>query len=274
MVVPVYNGRHSLEACIESLLGLEYPRDRLELVFVDDGSTDSTPQILARHRDDLRILREDRRGPAGARNAGLAVASGEAVAFTDADCVVDRNWLRNILAPLDGHRERVVGGRILALPPCNWIERFGERIHDHRSAIEVFHPPYVITMNWAMALTETARRGPFDESLRRQEDVDLAYRLFQAGHSFVFQPDAVVYHRNERTLRGLFREGFQHGFYAVPVLRKHREMLAARRHAPTPAAIEADQEQDSRTSLCDLAFRTGKRAGRLTGSLRFGKAGV
>ena len=93
VVVPVYNGESVLEDCIGSLLRLNYPRDKVQLIFVDNRSTDRTAEILSRYQSQLSAFYESERGPAAARNRGLSNATGEVVAFTDADCVVDRDWL-------------------------------------------------------------------------------------------------------------------------------------------------------------------------------------
>jgi GT2 family glycosyltransferase len=255
----------------------------VQLIFVDNGSTDATPSILQEHQPDIQVLHERRRGPAAARNSGLAVADGEIVAFTDADCVVDEEWLRNIVSPLEGQPTLAVGGLILATRPCNWVERFGERIHDHRSSIEGPDPPYVVGANWAMPLSPRARRSSFDESLRRCSDVDLAYRLFEAGYTFHFQPSAVVYHRNQRSLPGLFREGCRHGFYAVEARKKHRELLRACGHRGTSwsaytrvvsSLINAIRGRDAAASVCESVFSGGKALGGVAGSLRFRHLGL
>lgn len=277
VVVPAYNAEDTLERCVRSLLRLNYPADRVELIFVDNGSTDATAEILGRYGDELQVAREPKPGPAAARNTGLSMAGGETVAFTDSDCVVDEDWLRNLVAPLEGHPARVVGGRILAARPSNRIERFGERIHDHRASIELSHPPYVATGNWSMRLSGLGGRRPFDESLKRCSDVDLSYRLFRAGYSFFFQPSALVYHRNVRSVRGLLAEGFRHGLYSVPARRKHGDLIRACGHrgllwetyqrvASSP--LDAIRERDAAATMCKSVFLTGKAVGRITGSLK------
>src|SRR5258707_322683 len=92
VIVAVYNAQATLRDCIESLLQLDYPSGHLEVLCVDNASTDATVGILASYDEHLRVVRERRRGPAAARNTGVRHAGGEVIAFTDADCVVDRAW--------------------------------------------------------------------------------------------------------------------------------------------------------------------------------------
>src|SRR6188474_2967712 len=171
VVVPVYNGQATLLPCLHSLLQLRYPADRMELIVVDNASTDATAAILEGVRDQLRVLREDKRGPAAARNRGIRAARGDCIALTDADCVVDPDWLAELVRPLADPEVGISGGRIRSVQPCNRIERFGERIHDHRRALEELVPPYAISMNWASRRAVLLDVGLFDETLLRDEDV-------------------------------------------------------------------------------------------------------
>src|SRR6476619_5819684 len=141
VVVPVFNAQQTLRECIQSLLNLNYPRAKLELVFVDNMSTDRTPEILRQYQQDIRILHESKKGPAAARNKGILNAAAEIIAFTDSDCVVDPDWLRHLIPPLEKPLVGIVGGTILAKRPCSEIERYDEIIHDHNSSINVFTPP-------------------------------------------------------------------------------------------------------------------------------------
>ncbi len=278
VIVPVYNAQETIRECIDSLLQLNYPKANLELIFVNNGSTDGTPAILEQYSNDIQILHEAKRGPAAARNKGVLNANGEIVAFTDSDCVVDKDWLLHLIPPLEDRVVGIVGGTILAKRPCNEIERFGEAIHDHDMAIHSYRPPYVTTMNWTSRLYVLKELSLFDESFTRCEDVDLSYRILQSGYRFVFEPQAIIYHKNERTYSGLFLEGLLHGFYAVQTLKKHRDFLKTFRHhrlngrsyiALVSSLIHYLFGKESDRSICYFIFNSGKKIGKILGSVRF-----
>jgi len=278
VVMPVYNAERTLDACLDSLLALDYPRERLEFIAVDNRSTDRTAEILRRYGGRIRTLHEPKQGPAAARNCGIRAAAGEVVAQTDSDCIVDPGWLRAIVAPLADPAVGIAGGRILSVRPCNGIEAFGEEIHDHEKAIRVWQPAYVITMNWAATRAALDAVGPFDEALLRCEDVDLAYRFVQAGYRPAYAPGAVIRHHNERTWRGLFAEGCAHGYYSVQAIRKHAAFLAGYGHrsfnarsygAIATALADAIAGRERGRSLCTAVFNSGKKLGKLAGSIRF-----
>jgi glycosyltransferase involved in cell wall biosynthesis len=279
VIVPAYNAEVTINACVRSLLELRYPQEKLELMVVENGSRDGTARALEGYGQRIVLLHERKRGAAAARNAGLARARGEVVAFTDADCTVHREWLRHLVVPLQDPGVGIAGGSILAGPSANEIERFGEEIHDHRRAIEDLRPPYAITMSWASRSEVLRELGGFDERFRRCQDVDLSYRAVQAGHRLAFVPDAVIYHRNEDSLAGLFREGFVHGFNGVHARKRHESFLRRHGHGrggrPRYSDIGARlrdwaRGRDTPRSRCDAVFSSGKKAGKLLGSLRFG----
>jgi len=275
VIVAIYNAAATLRDCLESLLQIDYRSTHLELRCVDNASSDDTPRILRRYQDRIRIVREDKRGPAAARNAGLRYANGEIVALTDADCVVDPLWIRHLVGPLCDPQVGVVGGTILSRRPCNSIEAFGELIHDHHRALHEFKPPYAITMNWASRIDVLRAVGSFNEDLLRCSDVDWSYRMVRAGYRLAYARGAVVYHQNERTPWGLLREGYVHGYHAVNVLRLHAAFLQEVRnhkysqHAAVASAIGVPDrlpQRPWRDALWSRMFRLGKRAGRVHAS--------
>jgi glycosyltransferase involved in cell wall biosynthesis len=279
VVVPAYNAERTIDECVRSLLDLRYPEGALELIVVDNGSSDATAGRLRTYGDRVRVMQASRRGPSAARNAGLRGAEGEVVAFTDADCRVEPDWLARLAEPLERDEVAIAGGRILARRPANDVELFGEVIHDHRQAIEVFDPPYAITMSWASRRATLRELGGFDESVRRGEDVDLSYRAIQAGYQIAFVESAVVYHRNESSLAGLFREGFLHGVGGVRTRKRHERFLHELGHRGGVngrayaeigrRALDWARGRDAERARCETAFNSGKRAGQLLGSLRF-----
>jgi glycosyltransferase involved in cell wall biosynthesis len=278
VVVPVYNSEKTLEACIQSLLDIDHPKGSMELIFVDNGSTDSTPEILKRYADKIILLSEKKRGPAAARNRGIKAATCGIIAFTDSDCVVDKSWLRELVKPLEDPAVGITGGKILAKQPCNEIEKFGEDIHDHYKALNIYKPPYAITMNWASRLSTLKEAGLFDEGLLRGEDSDLSYRICQAGYKMAYVPEAVICHENEKGLKGLFMEGFAHGFYSVQLLKKHKDLVKRAGHRRFVAndyvvilsgIFDILLRRSKISSTCATVFNLGKKIGKILGSFRF-----
>lgn len=95
VIVPVFNTGRYLARVADSLLGQNYPRERFELIFVDNGSSDDSVKIIERYPE-IRLLHEPERGSYAARNRGLEEARGDILAFTDSDCFPDPEWLSNI----------------------------------------------------------------------------------------------------------------------------------------------------------------------------------
>ncbi len=278
VVVPVYNSERTLEPLLESLLALDYPKDRVEFVLVNNGSTDGTRDKLARFGDRIRVVDEPRRGRSAARNRGISEARHDLIAFTDADCVLDPQWLRQLLPPLLEANVGISGGRIAVVEPCNAIAKFGEFVRDHNLAINVYKPPYVDTSNWASPKNVLQAAGGFDERLPRCEDVDLAFRIFQSGYRIVYRAEALVRHRNRDSWKGLFKDGFEHGYHSVPVLTKHYRFLQGvgyrRFHTGRIKPLAADFLRLARGNtgtdvLCPVVFESGKKLGKIAGSVRF-----
>lgn len=280
IVVPVYNAGDTIAACIDSLLDQDYKSDRYTITAVDNGSKDRTLEILHGYHGRIKILEESRRGPAAARNLGILSGTDEIIAFMDADCVAEPDWISRLVPAFEDPRVGMAGGHIRAGDTANAIQHFGEEIHDHRKAIETCNPPYVITMNSAVRRTVLAEVGLFDTAYRRAEDVDLSWRIHRAGYALHYVPDAVVYHVNESTLRGLMFEGFRHGYCGVQVKRQHhvylqgsgrtRNLFGNLRRAGDRFRKYLRREGAREKHLYAALFNGAKAAGGLVGSIRFG----
>ena len=119
IVVCSYNGARTLRDCLSSLQHLHYPS--YEVIFIDDGSKDNTQEIL-REFPGVRNIVQANKGLSAARNAGIAAARGDIVAFTDSDCMVDQDWLYFLVTTLLSSDFAAVGGPNISPPATNWIQ--------------------------------------------------------------------------------------------------------------------------------------------------------
>jgi len=229
VVVPVYNGERTLPACIDSLLALDYPHDGVAVMVVDDGSSDRTREIAGRYP--VTLLSQPKRGAAAARNMGIRHARGEYVAFTDADCVVERRWLLELVQGFDDASVACVGGEIAAPPPETELERYYVACNpiSQENAVEkeMVILPHVITANAMFRRDVFDKVGLFDERFPSAggEDLDLGWRIHWAGYRMKYVPSAKVVHRHKSRLRQLFRQHYRYGYAWTVIVRKHRELF-------------------------------------------------
>lgn len=237
IVVCIYNrGLQALD-CLESLLRLE--GGEFEMVLVDDGSTDDTPEQLERFRAGhpqaaINIVRlEQNRGVSGARNAGVQAARGEFVLFTDSDCTVDPGWLGEMLAAFTAPQVAAVAGAVVNPAPQNWAERaYVGTSRIHRSSVQQRR---LTGCNMAFR-RGVLREHPFDPALTYYcDEDDVAQRLLYAGYRLGFAPDAVVEHRHAVTFRSYLRQGYRQGRGAARFWYKHGAYLGRDLWAATAA---------------------------------------
>jgi glycosyltransferase involved in cell wall biosynthesis len=220
VVVPARNCERTIASCIDSLLRVDYPEDRRELVVVDNASTDSTAAVIRSHP--VRCLHEPRRGPSAARNRGIVASDGEIVAFVDADCVASGGWLRELVAGFEQPGVSGVAGEIVAFPPSTPAERY-HAIRKGRwqeSALNSSRP-FPVTANVGFRRETFERIGLFDPQLARAEDKDFGWRFFAEGLELAYRPGAVVLHRHRPTAWGLFKQNAGWGYGAALLHRKH-----------------------------------------------------
>ena len=226
VVVPVFNGEHDIGRCIDALLTQDYARHAaIDLVVVDNGSTDATRARLTPYEPRIRVLHEPRRGASAARNTGIQAARHPLIAFTDADCIPRPWWLRELVGHAQANPQaHFVGGPIRALPPVTDLTRFVDTLFDQQRAIEVYKPPYVISANLLARRPLLESVGLFNPDFPRSQDVELSFRSgLRHGASFAYAPLAEVHHAHVDSLRGLFHKGLQHGAGSACI---RREFLA------------------------------------------------
>ncbi len=203
VIIPTYNRARLLPGAIASVLGQTY--SQIELIIVDDGSTDETPEVLEQYGDRIRVLRQANAGPAIARNRGIALATGGIIAFLDSD----DEWLPTKI-------ERQVASLEAAGPEvgcclCNCLVRFANGSNSSTFAIADTIPdrptgiwlnPVEILLNRFVMFSQAVairrevleRVGYFDESLRFGEDYELPFRLALQGPWTIIRDELVIYH--------------------------------------------------------------------------------
>jgi GT2 family glycosyltransferase len=210
VIVCTHNGERTLGQCLERAGELAYPD--FELIVVDDGSTDGSADIaLARG---ATLVQTEHRGLSFARNAGVARASGEIVAFLDDDAYPDSDWLRYVAASLRPNTHAGTGGPNIPPDDDGWIADCvaaapGGPIHVLISDREAEHVP---GCNMAFRKAALEEIGGFDERFRvAGDDVDICWRLQESGRTLGFSAGAVVMHRRRDTVWRYLKQQYGYG---------------------------------------------------------------
>jgi GT2 family glycosyltransferase len=242
VIVPTRNRPGQLARCLASLAALDYPRERYEVVVVDDGGNTDTHGIVSKIDQELRTtcVRVSHGGPAAARNAGVAASGGEIIAFTDDDCAVDPEWLRRLAARFSAMRGSVVGGRVMNGLASNRYSSASQSLQDF--LYRWYHEErggelrFFTTNNLALSRFDFDGIGGFDETFTfASEDRDLSDRALAAGLSLVYAPDAIVHHAHELGLGEFLRQHYQYGKGAVHFRSRRRARRRTRVRLEPPA---------------------------------------
>jgi GT2 family glycosyltransferase len=210
VVVCSYNGGRTLDQCLRSLAALDYPD--FEVILVDDGSTDDTRVIAQRHPA-VRVIHQPNAGLSAARNAGLRASTGTVVAYTDSDCFADRDWLTFLTDQLRRSGAAAVGGPNLT-PDDGWLAGCvaaapGQPTHVLESDQVAEHIP---GCNMAFRREALEAINGFDPVYRKAgDDVDVCWRLQQAGHWITYAPAAFVWHHRRQGPRAYLRQQAGYG---------------------------------------------------------------
>ena len=223
VVVACYNGARTLKACLDSLTRLNYPD--YEMILVDDGSTDTTPEIASLYKT-VRYLRQSNHGLSVARNTGIAAAAGGIVAFTDADCRPDEDWLHYLVGDLGQSDFTGMGGHNFLPPDDSAVAAAvlvspGGPAHVMLSDREAEHIPGCNMAFYKWALEEI---GGFDPTFRQAgDDVDVCWRLRERGYRIGFSPAGFVWHYRRSTVGAYLKQQEGYGAAEAVLARKHPE---------------------------------------------------
>jgi cellulose synthase/poly-beta-1,6-N-acetylglucosamine synthase-like glycosyltransferase len=253
VVVPAFQASATIEQCVLALLDQTLPREEYEVIVVDDGSSDDTARRA--EKSGARVLQlASNVGPAAARNAGVAVARGEVVVFTDADCEPTPQFLAALTEHL---RDPDVGGTkgVYLSKQRALVARFVQYEYESRYRHTARHNAldFVDTYACCFRRADINRIGGFDPKLRICEDQDMSFRLAEAGVRVRFAPDARTYHLHCANLWAYMGKKFHIARWKIRVLRRHPRKALHDSHTPPSLKVEVATAY----AIClALAFRS------------------
>ena len=218
IIIPTYSRPERLSHCLEALTKLDYPRDRFEVIVVDDGSKMPLETVVNPFKAvlNLTLLRQANAGPASARNTGARNAQGQFIAFTDDDCSPDPNWLTIAEQALANASECMLGGLTINQLPENRYTSASQLLvdylydyynHDSKNAS-------FFTSNNLIVPTKIFHEfGGFDDSfpLAAGEDREFCDRWSYQGYRLHYCPEIQIYHSHQLTLRTFWKQHFNYG---------------------------------------------------------------
>jgi glycosyltransferase involved in cell wall biosynthesis len=226
VVIPAFNAQQTIVHVIQAVLAQTYPGD-IEIIVVDDGSTDRTPDIVQSFRE-VRYIRQENAGPASARNKGASVAKGQFIFFTDSDCIAHRNWIERLFKGFIDDNIGVVCGSYGIANDQSMLARSIHReiLYRHHFLMPRF-PQAFGSYNFCVRRHVFSEAGGFNEDYRRAsgEDNDLSYKILKSGYRIYFVKDALVDHYHPTSIRKYLKEQFRHGFWRAKMYWDHPGMV-------------------------------------------------
>lgn len=231
IIVITYNARDDLKECLTSLENQDY--DEKEIIVVNDASLDDTLGFLQVYQSHtameiIVISNKKNLGVAGSRNVGIQHATGDIIAFTDADCVADKSWISEVVKGFDHKGVAAVGGRIYDKSITN-IWELSDKGHDY-VASEEGYVNYIQGCNMSFRSNVLKKYMFNDEIKYGYEEALLCDYLIRDGHKIYYSPQAVVHHKHRTNLRALLKQKYLRGVSSIWYRRKQNKFFMFKRH--------------------------------------------
>ncbi len=227
IIIPVRNRPEEIRACLTSLSKLNYPAEKIEIIVVDDCSSDATPEVIREFPVTLLVMRQHRQA-SFCRNVAAARAGNDILAFLDSDCEVDPDWLLALTPAFREDFVAAVGGKIDSYYTANHLDRY-EKVqsslvvssrYKRSDERDLFF--YVPSCNFLIRRSCFLRLNGFKIDQHVGEDVDLCWRVQNAGFQVDYRPIGTIYHKHRNRLRPFCTRRFDYGT-SEPQLHKLHE---------------------------------------------------
>ncbi len=228
VIIPSRDRQSELVDCLKSVFAQDYPQDRMEVIVIDDGSTDDTRNVVDLFPCRL-ISHKSSRGQSYCRNLGAKEAKGEILAFIDSDCVAARSWIRELVPPFQWDRVGAVGGYVDGYFETTGLDRYEKACSSLNMGNRVIHGTndnssfYVPTCNLLVRKTAYNEAMGITESLHVGEDVDFCWRLRKRGHDIFYLPRGRVRHKHRNHLWSMLRRRADYGTSEALLHSLHKE---------------------------------------------------
>ena len=244
IIIPCRNEERHIAKCLDSMIENTYPKDRIEILVADGMSDDSTPRILndySKKYPFIKILENKRRVTPAAMNLGILNSKGDLVTMINAHSILDENFFSRSASVLNETKSDAVGGRLNTINdgkklftksiPIAADSFFGAGGKRYRS----MNKPGLVsdTLPYCMYRRDVFKRiGLIDEELIRDQDEEFNYRLLKAGGKIFFSPDIKSHLHLRPSLKKLWKQHFQYGYFKVKVAQKIGTILTWRQLIP------------------------------------------
>jgi len=205
---------------------MDYPRDKIEVIVIDDGSIDRTPVIVKGFRS-VRYIRRERGGTASAQNVGIKASRGELLMIVDSDAYVAKYWLRKAVSEFGDPRVGIVGGCIKTAPTKSfWAKLAGYEAEDRCYRIESKYVDSMTTLGVVYRKEVIEEVGSFDEALSISGyDIDFARRAHKQGWKIVVRKDAACFHDWRNSLSSYIKQQVREGRSEIKLLKRDPTLI-------------------------------------------------
>ncbi|HRY82213.1 MAG TPA: glycosyltransferase [Candidatus Moranbacteria bacterium] len=273
VIVPVYNDLERIKVCIECLLNQSYPKDKYEIIIIDNNSSDSTPEIIKKYPVKLLFEKEIQSSYA-ARNRGIRESKGEIIIFTDSDCQPAENWIENGIATLYSEKADLIAGKV------SFIFSDKNDIFEICDSLEHMQQEYSVKFGGSAATANLFSKrnifneiGFFPDNVKSGGDGIWTYNASAKGFKLIYCQNAEVFHPT-RKKDDILKKKLRIGYGSISAsINKKRSLLGIifiliRDFIP-PIRIKLDKINTKKTAslllkiylvkwLCSLYFNFGK----------------
>lgn len=213
IIVPVYNEEKIIENRIKNLFDLDYPKDKYEIIVVNDGSTDRTSEVVGKTirehtpKPNLRLVKEGkRRGKALAVNLGKKYADGDIVLVTDANSIFDKNTLREMMPHFKDPDVGAISGRYFISNPDKTLS-ISETFYWKIEHLSFLGESYLDSISAVIGTISAWRKKLMNfRSKTLTEDLDMTIQVRRDGYKVGYEPNAIVYEPSAATLEDQIRQ--------------------------------------------------------------------